>query len=239
VAFLDADDLWAAEKLDKQVGVFQSHPEVGLVYSSARLIREDGSPWSPQDGPAPVKIATGPGGEPRLGYGPANTPTELFEELVRHCCLVNSAVMIRRSVLKEAGRFDESMSYAEDWLLYTCVAYRTCCYFIDEPLASYRVHPGHFSASLQGDDLARLRGTATFLRKLPAELGITDGKVKRLIEENRRILFGRALTSAETAWHARKWNEAVTLAQFAYRTYPSLFLSRRTARFLRNILCGL
>src|SRR5262249_58606871 len=32
VALLDADDLFLPEKLDRQVGVLESHPEAGLIY---------------------------------------------------------------------------------------------------------------------------------------------------------------------------------------------------------------
>ena len=42
IAFLDADDLFMAHKLEKQVEVFEQQPELGIVNSGFRLIRADG-----------------------------------------------------------------------------------------------------------------------------------------------------------------------------------------------------
>jgi glycosyltransferase involved in cell wall biosynthesis len=238
VAFLDADDLWMPDKLEKQMRVLDAHTEVGLVYSSAKPIRGDGQAWFPTDSEAPVKIAFSNKGEPRVGYGTPNQPLDLFDELVRHCCLVNSSVIVRRSVLDKAGRFEETMKYAEDWLLYTCAAYHTKTWFIDEPLISYRMHAAHFSASIVGNDLARLQGAAAFLEKLPERLGVRDARLHRLLADNRASLFGRSMTCAEEAWQRGRRGLAFTLAKFAWRTHPNLLFSRRTARFIRTILVG-
>jgi len=238
VAFLDADDLWAPDKLEKQVGVLDDHPEVGLVYSSARPIRGDGKPWFPTDSEAPVKIVFSRKGEPRVGYGIPNQPVALFDELVRHCCLVNSTVIVRRAVLDKAGRFDESMRYCEDWLLYTCVAYHAKCWFLEVPLADYRIHSQHFSSSILHNDLARLQGAMMFLQKLPERLGARDPKLDSLLAQARAALFGRSMTAAEDAWYRDERNNAFTLAKFAWKTNPGLFFSRRTVRFIRAILVG-
>lgn len=239
LAFLDADDLWTADKLKEQVKVFEAHPEVGLVYSSAIPIRADGTLWSAtQDGESPVKIVFDKDGQARVGYGTPNKPVALFEELVRHCCLINSSVMVRRAILDKAGRFDEAMRYGEDWLLYTCVAYHAPAYFIDEPMVRYRIHSSHFSAGILGNELAYLEGAATFLQKLPDRLDFQDANLTKLLGVSRLALYGRALTRAEEAWHRGRFKEALTFAKFAWSTCPGLFFSRRTGRFLRTVLMG-
>jgi glycosyltransferase involved in cell wall biosynthesis len=43
LAFLDADDLWTAEKLATQMGILERHPEVVLVSSRADLIDTNGA----------------------------------------------------------------------------------------------------------------------------------------------------------------------------------------------------
>jgi glycosyltransferase involved in cell wall biosynthesis len=42
IAFLDHDDLWAANKLELQVKYLQAHPEVGLVLANERLFFSNG-----------------------------------------------------------------------------------------------------------------------------------------------------------------------------------------------------
>ena len=43
LAFLDADDIWLPEKLDRQVAVALANPRVGLVYSGFRVVDVDGN----------------------------------------------------------------------------------------------------------------------------------------------------------------------------------------------------
>src|SRR6266571_4940127 len=42
IALLDQDDVWLANKLERQVAVLRSHPNVGVVHSSYYLIDENG-----------------------------------------------------------------------------------------------------------------------------------------------------------------------------------------------------
>ena len=39
VAFLDSDDLWAPDKLERQVDLMAARPDTGLCYTAARQIR--------------------------------------------------------------------------------------------------------------------------------------------------------------------------------------------------------
>lgn len=237
IAFLDADDTWDPEKLQLQVAVFEKHPDVGLVYGQAIPIKADGNEWSlATDGDATVKIVFDAKNRPRIGYGVPFEPVDLVKELVMHCCLVNSTVMVRKSVLDAAGRFDESMKYAEDWLLYTCVAHRCLSYFIPQPLARYRIHESHFSASIRGNELAQFRGSADFLKKLPQRLGPVGAELKQRLKASRSNLHGRALTRAEQAWSAGDKNGALQFARFAWSNFPEMLLSRRTAAFFWRLL---
>ena len=44
VAFLDSDDLWTPDKLEKQLALSEAHPETGLLYTGSGFIRADGTP---------------------------------------------------------------------------------------------------------------------------------------------------------------------------------------------------
>ncbi len=44
IAFLDADDLWTADKLEKHVAIFDADIEAGVTFSWSALIDDDGLP---------------------------------------------------------------------------------------------------------------------------------------------------------------------------------------------------
>lgn len=52
VAFIDADDVWAPQKLAEQLAVMQAHPELGMVCGTVRY-------WRSWDGGGDVLIPTG------------------------------------------------------------------------------------------------------------------------------------------------------------------------------------
>lgn len=239
VAFLDADDLWEPDKLEAQAEILKSNPEVGLVYSSGIPIQADGRPWMPESNMEPImRIVYEDGGMPRVGYGPPDQAADLFDEFARHCCLVTSSVMARRSLLERGGLFDSSMRDAEDWLLYTCVAFYSKCYFIARPLFRYRIHAQNASIFNRGTELAQFRGSAVFLRKLAERLDEKDSRVKRALAENRRAVYGRALTRSEQAFRERRWKEMVEFVKFALSSFPEQVLGRRTARFAFRLVTG-
>ena len=68
VAFLDSDDLWAPEKLSRQVALLRSRPMCGWCYTAVSHIDGGGQtltepvfgPWLPCDGAVFERLVTGP-----------------------------------------------------------------------------------------------------------------------------------------------------------------------------------
>jgi glycosyltransferase involved in cell wall biosynthesis len=125
VAFLDSDDVWAPDKLERQRDLFASRgAAVGLVYCGYGLIDERGRPSNRHI------IA------PRLRG-------DVLAELLLGGNLISgsgSAVVVRRSLLERAGGFDESLSFAEDWDLWLRLAELCEVDFVAEPLVAIRLH---------------------------------------------------------------------------------------------------
>ena len=119
LALLDHDDLWAPTKLERQVDVLQRRPEVGLVTTGIAHLERDGTPK--------VNAPTGPS-------------SRFYQLFVKGFGPTPSTVMIRRSVIEQAGGFDERFSSAgmDDHELWPRLA--DVCEFalIDEPLTFHR-----------------------------------------------------------------------------------------------------
>lgn len=116
VAFLDDDDEWLPEKLEKQVREFLHDPEVGAVYCLCK--------WRDLDTGAIY---------PHIGTHYAQgwiLPEQLVED---HTCGAPTYV-VRRDFLLSIGCFDTSLSGREDWDLTIRLAEQCKIAFVDEDL---------------------------------------------------------------------------------------------------------
>ncbi len=124
VAFLDSDDEFVPEKLEKQMAVFRSQsPILGVVYTNMREINSNGSTriWEcptlmPEDGLVYERA---------LNYG------------VYHIGIGSS--MVRKACFERAGFFDERLSYHVDLDFFIRLSKFYCFYHIKEPLLNYYI----------------------------------------------------------------------------------------------------
>jgi teichuronic acid biosynthesis glycosyltransferase TuaG len=114
LAFLDADDEWDPEKLEKQVGILERDRGVDLVYTAVRLVN---------DGTGEVTVS-------RRGQ---DVP------LWRRSLIAHSSVMVRTA--KGIPAFDERLGGADDykWLL-DAEERGFSMRFLDEVLVSIHIH---------------------------------------------------------------------------------------------------
>lgn len=93
LAFLDADDLFLPQKLERQVEFLRQNPSIGVTYSHIEEFWSDGD----QSGsPAPVVWAR------------IDLPSEAFSSLLRYGnVLCTSSILIRREVYERTGPIDE------------------------------------------------------------------------------------------------------------------------------------
>lgn len=125
IAFIDSDDLWHPEKLEKQRLVFAKH-DIGMCYTQGVEIDE-------QENQIDI-IHVNPSYRGRC-----------FEKLIISNNIVASSVMIRRSVLDRVGMFDTGLGACENWDLWLRISRSFFIDFLDEPLTSYRIHSGNMS----------------------------------------------------------------------------------------------
>ena len=96
ITFLDADDMWTADKLEEQVQALTSDPQACAVYSWTAFVDEEGR----------YLFAKAP------HYHSGDVYAEL---LVTFFLASGSNVLARRECIESIGRFEESAEPVEDW----------------------------------------------------------------------------------------------------------------------------
>lgn len=126
VAFLDADDLWEATKLDKQLDVFRKNPSAGLICSDVWWVDERGEmiPSEPR----------------RLFRG------YVLPHLYGNNFVSFSSCIVRRGLLERCGVFNEALGLNEDYDLWLRLSLETEFDYVPERLAGYRVRNGQVSS---------------------------------------------------------------------------------------------
>lgn len=122
VAILDSDDLWAPEKIERQVSFLEANPDVGLVYANGFAVNERGK-------------------ELYELYPSYHRETGRPERVLLECQFsAPSSYVVRRSVLDRAGEFDETMRSAQDHDMAIRLAEITKVAYMGERLWFYRRH---------------------------------------------------------------------------------------------------
>jgi len=135
LAFVDADDLWAPTKIERQIEALALEgPRAGLAY--CWYLGIDGT-----------SIVTGRDHSPQY-HG------EVFDALLRENFVGNgSAALVTRDAMAHAGGFEPALRNAgaqgcEDILFYSRVAEKYHFALVAEPLLGYRRLPGNMSGNL-------------------------------------------------------------------------------------------
>lgn len=117
IAFLDADDVWHPRKLEVQLGVLETHPDLGMLGTGVF------------DWPGPVPEPSG--SPPHLTRVP-------FDQLIVRNQFCTSTIVVRTTVIRAAGEFDTSLQGPEDYDMWLRIAAVAAVANTDNPLTGYR-----------------------------------------------------------------------------------------------------
>jgi len=127
LAFLDCDDLWLPDKLERQMPLFDTNPNVALVFCDTMYFGEKG--------------------DIRRIYQRHKPPRgRVFRSLWRRYFLSMETVVVRKDSLRVLDQwFDDGLSVSSDIDLFLRLARHWEFDYVDAPLAKWRVHPGNES----------------------------------------------------------------------------------------------
>jgi glycosyltransferase involved in cell wall biosynthesis len=198
VAFLDSDDVWFPEKLERQVAVLDRSQGVGLVCSNASIIDEDGNE---------IRRHYLPPGEGASG--------EVLEQLLEVNFVVNSSAVTRRTLIERAGAFSEDprLRAVEDYDLWLRLGATCEVVYLAEVLVGYREHSESLRAHVPR--MAHWAAVLGAVENLDRSLDAGDMRRKTLVRPRRaRLLVQLAraeLTERGPVAAARTLSRAVQL----------------------------
>jgi glycosyltransferase involved in cell wall biosynthesis len=176
VAFLDADDTWLPDKLERQIAALRAHTDTRVCYTAFTLVSSDLSP---------------------LAIVRSKRQGRALEDLLLRGNVVGSicTVLCERSLFEKTGGFDQALSQCADWDMWVRLAALTEFLYLDEPTVTYRQHGSNMSrnAPLLEHDSTRV-----------LEKGFAMPEVTSSLRAKRRSALARNdMVLAGTYFHAR------------------------------------
>jgi glycosyltransferase involved in cell wall biosynthesis len=131
LAFLDSDDEWAPEKLQRQLAALGERPRSRWSYTACRHIDESG------------RLI------PKKRVSPSPAPEGwIFKQLLTlQIGIAMPTVVTQRDLFDEAGGFDEQQRFGEFHDLCLRLALKGEVVVVREPLCSVRTHHDHYSSN--------------------------------------------------------------------------------------------
>jgi glycosyltransferase involved in cell wall biosynthesis len=128
IAFLDDDDLWAPDKLHRQI---------------------DAASWAGAEWAYTGSVNVGDRLDV-IGGVPPPSPEAVARDILRFNAVPGggSNVLVRRDTLRRVGHFDPRLRNTEDWEMWIRLAEIGPAACVPEPLLGYRIHPRNASLDI-------------------------------------------------------------------------------------------
>ena len=152
IGFLDDDDEWLPEKLEKHVEKFQvSSKNVGVIYCGSNIVLESSRVSVKKF----VPVLRG----------------NLFLNFLENNCIImgGSTFIVRKECFKRVGLFDEALPTQQDWEMLIRISRYYEFDIIPDALVKYYIHTNTHGARFINVDAA-IQGKETLMRKYGNDL---------------------------------------------------------------------
>jgi len=194
VAFLDDDDEWLADKIEKQTGVFNSDPEIGIVCTAYTSVYDD-------SGKEKVFVP----------HAPYDSSVEILKN---NQIGSTTTVCVRHELIDKVGMFDEDLCAKQDWDLWIRLCQITKVGVVKTPCVIYHnaTENGQISWNYK-----KYADASEYLQKKYYELR----KKKLTKDEIRSVYLMDALGVARKAFKANNRKIVRKYAKLAFRYKPN------------------
>lgn len=222
ISFLDCDDLWEPSKLERQVYELNIDSSVGMVFSNFKRLNMLS-------------------GETDVFDKKARYSKIEFEDLVGNYSFCLSSFMIRRKALEGLDHiFSNEFKYAEEFELFSRIAYKWKTLYLPEPLVIYRIHKNMNTLKLQDRIGTEFQMALDNLRIMAKDLDTEYPNVVKRIEFARDLTYVKDIIFKGDNQRVRKlmrpyWNYNVRAKCFYLISFlPSKLSILLTKWFYRN-----
>ncbi|MBI29395.1 MAG: glycosyl transferase family 2 [Pelagibacteraceae bacterium] len=126
IGFLDTDDLWATDKLQKQIDFFKKNKEFKIVYSNYYILEDrKNKKYIKHKNPLPSGSIT--------------------QKLLNHYSLGVLTVLLKKTIF-DKFKFNNTYNIIGDFDFFIILSQIFEIASIQEPIASYRVHSSNYSS---------------------------------------------------------------------------------------------
>lgn len=211
IAFLDSDDLWAPDKLARQVAFMRANQHLAISQTGEAWIRGG------------RRVNPGRRHQKRSG--------DIFVDSLRTCLISPSAVILKRELFAEVGGFDETMAACEDYDLWLRILARHEVGLLAEPLVTRRAgHPGQLSATMPALDRFRIFALAKLLLDRALDAGRRVAAAEVMAEKC--LIYSKGLLRRGHADDAAFFVASARSALERWRRAPDAELDNAVARML-------
>ena len=214
IAFLDADDLWTKDKLEKQIAILETNPEVGVVYSQTYYIDSQSSFLYYCD---PVSF----------------TGNVLPELLLTNFLHNGSNPLIRKQAVATVGEFDSSLNSSEDWDYYLRLAALYSFAVVPEYQVLYRRSGNNMSSNVAKMKQASYTVLERAYQKFP-QFKHYRGQSLSILH-----LYCAELYLRNSKFKAQNLSRAGADILLSIRFYPQNLFNRNTQRMLVKLLLAI
>jgi glycosyltransferase involved in cell wall biosynthesis len=131
IAFLDNDDEWMPDKLEKQIALIEEETsETGIIDTGYINKTHDKSYYVPC-------------------YNIRNSNAGIYGNIIRKYFLLPSTMLLKRECFSKAGLFDENFVMFDDWDLFLTILKYYSIKGINEPLVKRYVQPDSVSINIE------------------------------------------------------------------------------------------
>ena len=163
ISFIDADDLWTKDKLEKQLTALQNNPQASVSYSWIAIMLENKE--SSAD---------------RVSYFPGKKvffEGNIYSQLLLENFIANgSNILAKKEAIASIEKFDSSLKIGEDWDFYLRLAAKYCYVLVPEHQVIYRKSSTSLSTDVSNMEKDSLRIIERAYQNAPQELQFQKNK---------------------------------------------------------------